>query len=195
MSTLAIHHGLLGFIRLLTTAVAAGWVSSPMSWSPDARWLSYTVAPDPGPVERAPGWIFDASRGGPGNRDGRGDGTAKTPAGAGTYRIWASQRDGEASVLIEESAWPLTAPSWSPQGRSMAYGRFVPESIDPHRPVQSGRFDVVIQDGLDRKRTVLSVPGFELDRRAQTGFRTSARHGVRTDSTWRSRGPAASPRS
>ena len=77
MSTLAIHHGLLGFIRLLTTAVAAGWVSSPMSWSPDARWLSYTVAPDPGPVERAPGWIFDASRGGSGNRDGRGDGDGR----------------------------------------------------------------------------------------------------------------------
>ena len=73
-------------------------------------------------------------------------------------------------MLIEESAWPLTAPSWSPQGRSMAYGRFVPESIDPHRPVQSGRFDVVIQDGLDRKRTVLSVPGFELDRGARDRF-------------------------
>lgn len=53
MISFAIPQGLLGFVRLVTTTVAAaGWVGSPMSWSPDARWLSYTVAPQPGSAER-----------------------------------------------------------------------------------------------------------------------------------------------
>ncbi len=69
MITFAISHGLHGLVRLLTTVVAAGWVSSPMSWSPDSRWLSYTTTPVAGPVDREPGWLFDGSRGEPSGRD------------------------------------------------------------------------------------------------------------------------------
>ena len=61
-----------------------------------------------------------ATPGEPANREGRGrcvGALPASPSGPGAYRIWASQRDGVASVLIEESAWPLTAPSWSPRGR------------------------------------------------------------------------------
>ena len=61
MSTFVIQQGLLGFVRLLATAAVAGWISSPMSWSPDAQWLSYTVAPGSEHDGRAPGWLFDAS--------------------------------------------------------------------------------------------------------------------------------------
>ena len=157
---------------LLTTAVAAGWVSSPMSWSPDARWLSYTVAPDPGPVERAPGWLFDASRGGAGrDRDGRGDRPAKAdrrrrdlpdlgePAGrrdVGADRGIGLALDGADVEPAGAGRWPSAG---SCPSRSTRNGRS-----------PSGRFEVVIQDGLDRKRTLLSVPGFELDDAARDRF-------------------------
>ena len=36
-----------------------------MSWSPDAQWLGYTVAPGSGPDDREPGWLFDAAPGEP----------------------------------------------------------------------------------------------------------------------------------
>ena len=162
MITFAISHGLHGLVRLLTTVVAAGWVSSPMSWSPDSRWLSYTTAPVPGPVDREPGWLFDGSRGEPSgrDRDGRVPAPARGDGRPGTYRVWASQRDGAASVLIEESAWPMTSPAWSPRGRSVAFGRFVPESTGQQTPSPRGHFEVVIQDALNRKRTLLRRAGF-----------------------------------
>jgi hypothetical protein len=176
MSTFVIQQGLLGFVRLIATAAVAGWVGSPMSWSPDARWLSYTAAPDSAAAERRPGWLFDATSVEPATldarvaSDARGGGPPHAPAGAGTYRVWASQRDGGASVLIEESPWPLTAPRWSPRARSLAYGRFVPDSMEPQGPAPRGRLEVVIQDGLDRKRTLLAVPGMELDDEARARF-------------------------
>ena len=133
MISFTTHQGLLGFVRLLTTAVAAGWVGSPMSWSPDAHWLSYTVSPEPGPVAREPGWLFDTSRGEPGKREERGDGPPNPAAGPSGYRIWASQRDNGTSVLIEESAWPLTAPAWSTAwtSRSTSLRSSVPTSNSP----------------------------------------------------------------
>src|SRR5690349_14991714 len=93
MSLFAIQQGLLVFVRLLTTAAVAGWIGSPMSWSPDARWLSYTVEPDLAQVGREPGWLFGASRGAPGNVEHIGDGSLNATAGQMGYRIWASQRD------------------------------------------------------------------------------------------------------
>ena len=172
MSTYVIQHGLLGLVRLLATAVAAGWVSSPMSWSPDARWLSYTTAPDNAPVDRQPGWLFDATPGESGkpDRQGRAEGPQIPTNGPGNFRIWASQRDGAASVLVEESSWPLTAPRWGPRSRSLAFGRFVPESVGPPGHATRGRLEVVIQDGLDRKRTLVALPEFELDDEARARF-------------------------
>ncbi len=86
------------------------------------------------------------------------------------YRIWATHRSCQPSVLIEESHWPLTAPAWSPRGKSIAFGRFVPQSIEATQSVQRGRYEVVIQDGLDRKQVVWSSPDFELDQTARAGL-------------------------
>ena len=167
MSSIVFQNGLLGFFRLLTTTMVAGWVGSPMSWSPDSQWLSYTVAPGSERDAREPGWLFDTSRDGVSPRDRSGPSDPKGPSGSMTYRIWATHRDAESSVLIEESAWPLTAPSWSPHGRSIAFGRFVPASIESHQSEPRGRIEVVIQDGLERKQAVLTVPDFELDPEAR----------------------------
>src|SRR5262249_40084251 len=123
MSSLVIQHGLLGLVRLLTTAVVAGWISSPMSWSPDSQWLSYTVAPSSGRDVRAQGWIFEGSRDRPTATAGDQPSALRVVPGRMSYRIWATQTAAESSALLEESAWPLTAPSWSPVGRSLAFGR------------------------------------------------------------------------
>lgn len=176
MSTFIIQRSLLGLVRLLTTAVAAGWVGSPMSWSPDGRWLCYTTAPDPSSVERRAGWLFEATPGEPGpfgrldHADARGDAAPPAWSGAAGYRLWASPRDGGPSALIEGSDWPLTAPSWNPRGHSLAFGRFVPDSIGPQGPSTRGSLEVAVQDGLDRKRTLVALPGFELDDQARAQF-------------------------
>ncbi|MHB1556080.1 MAG: TolB family protein [Isosphaeraceae bacterium] len=173
MTTFAISNGLLGLVRLLATAaITAGWVHSPMSWSPDGRWLSYTVVSQPGQEARDPGWIFDTSSEG---SAGPAAVASRPPAPdprRTRYRIWASRPDGESSALIDESAWPLTAPAWSPRGKALAYGRFVPDPAAARgtSDVPWGRFEVVIQEGLNRKRTAFSMPGMKLDDAARVCF-------------------------
>jgi hypothetical protein len=156
--------GLVGFLRLLTTAVVAGSMSSPMSWSPDGEWLSYTILADGDQNELRPGWILRMAAT-PSTEPADGTGPAARGAGgpAVTYRIWATHRNQKPSVLIEESRWPVSAPAWSPRGKSVAFGRFVPQSLDPAQPVPRGRYEVVIQDGLDQKNVVWSSPEFGLD--------------------------------
>ena len=163
MSSFVFQNGLLGLFRILTTTIVAGWIGSPMSWSPDSQWLSYTVAPGSEQDDREPDWLFDTSREGINPKDRISPDESRGPSGPTSYRIWTTHRDAESSVLIEESAWPLTAPAWSPHGRSIAFGRFVPSSMEPHQSDPRGRLDVVIQDGLGRKQTVLTIPDFELD--------------------------------
>ncbi len=157
--------GLLGFLRLATATFVASWVSSPMSWSPDSEWLSYTAVVDGEEDGYRPGWIFltaDKVSEPP---------VARSPASRPSiYRIWAIHRNSLSSVLIEESQWPLTAPVWSPRGKSIAFGRFVPQSIEATQSVQRGRYEVVIQNGLDRKQVVWSSPEFELSSIARTGL-------------------------
>ena len=163
MSSIAFHNGWLGFFRLLTTTLVGGWLGSPMSWSPDSLWLSYSTSPGSEKEDRQAGWLFDTSakslnlpeRARTGEQNGR---TERLP-----YRVWATYRDAESSVLIEESVWPLSAPAWGPHGRSIAFGRFVPESPEPQQTDPRGRLEVVIQQAPGRKRTVLTIPDYELD--------------------------------
>ena len=162
--------GLLGFLRVATATFVASWVSSPMSWSPDGEWLSYTVATDGEPDQFQPGWIFLTSDDATESAGGRAPANRRMASAPSIYRIWATHRSCQPSALIEESHWPLTAPAWSPRGKSIAFGRFVPQSIEATQSVQRGRYEVVIQDGLDRKRLVWSSPTFELDADARTGF-------------------------
>ena len=151
-------------LYLLTTTCMAGWMDSPMSWSPDGEWLGYTVVADPGRDDHlAPGWLFDTASGGDNTRGTREVGERKAADAQPVYQIWASHRNHESSVLIEETHWPLTAASWSPRGKSIAFGRFVPQSMEPNQPGQRGRFEVVIQDAMNRKRLLWASSDFELD--------------------------------
>ena len=141
-----------------------------MSWSPDSQWLCYTVAAGSEGDTLQPGWLFETSRDGLESRVPAGLLRQKAPEPAAVYRIWASHQDGRSSVLIEESRWPLTTASWSPRGRSVAFGRFVPQSIEPDQAGQHGRFEVVVQNGLDRKDVVWTSSDFELDAETQASF-------------------------
>jgi len=141
-----------------------------MSWSPDSQWLCYTLTVGSEADALQPGWLFETSRDRPENRAPAGLASPKLPDPAPVYRIWASPQDRRPSVLIEESRWPLTTASWSPRGRSVAFGRFVPQSIEPDQAGQHGRFEVVVQNGLDRKDVVWTSSDFELDAVTRASF-------------------------
>jgi Tol biopolymer transport system component len=159
---------LIGFMRLATATFVAGWASSPMSWSPDGEWLSYTVVTDGEQGPFRPGWIFLATD--EATESSSAAESRRPVAGPSIYRVWATHRGSQPSVLIEESHWPLTAPAWSPRGKSIAFGRFVPQSIEAIQSVQRGRYEVVVQDGLNRKQVVWSSPDFELGPAARAGL-------------------------
>ena len=137
-----------------------------MSWSTDSQWLGYTVVSDLEAPGLSPRWLFDTA----GETQERS--VPPSPAGGAparffVYRIWATAPSEGSSVLLEESRSPLTAPSWSPRGKSIAFGRFVPRSGDPQQPLQRGRLDVVVQSGLDVRNIVWSSPELELDQEAR----------------------------
>jgi Tol biopolymer transport system component len=115
-------------------------------WSPDGQWVAYTMARRSDFAELSPGWLFEK-----GTEDAPLlSGKPATPRAALNYRLWASRAETGESVLLEESRGPLTSPTWSPDGRALAFGRLVPE--DEGR----ARFEVVVQESPDRKRVVLS---------------------------------------
>ncbi len=98
-------------------------------------------------------------------------------------------------MLVEEARWPLTAPSWSPRGKSIAFGRFVPQSMEPTQSGQRGRFEVVIQDAMNRKRVFWASRNSSSMTRLARAFPSSRSPGALTDDFWRSLSPVASPRS
>ncbi len=164
MTAVAIQLVLLSALLPASNPPAASGMSSPLSWSTDSQWLSYTVVSDLETKGLSPTWLFDTSREPPSAAlSGTNDRTAlRSPL----YRIWATAPGDGRSVLIEESRWPLTAPSWSPRGKSIAYGRFVARSSDQYQSGQRGRLEVVIQTALEVKKVVWASPEFELDQAA-----------------------------
>ena len=155
---------------LLTTTSMAGWMNSPMSWSPDGEWLGYTAVLDPGRNDWGAGWLFDTNSWDGTARDATAVGDRKSTARSPVYQIWVAHPNNEASVLVEETRWPLTAPSWSPRGKAIAFGRFVPQSMEPTQSAQRGRFEVVIQDAMKRKRVFWASQEFELDDQTRAVF-------------------------
>jgi hypothetical protein len=127
------------------------------------------VRPDRPALE--PGWLFETV---PSPRDLAGPGarlelplrqalTIRPPLAELAplvYRLWATQVERGESVLLEESRGPLTAPSWSPDGQALAFGRLVPE------PDGRARFEVVVQEAPDRRRVLLARPAGEFNARA-----------------------------
>src|SRR4051812_33686825 len=95
----------------LASILMLGCLHAPMLWSPDSRWLAYTMAVRPESPNLPPGWIFETA---PAGAKGAGwtHATARPPALA--YRLWATRAETGVSVLLEESRGPITSPCWSP---------------------------------------------------------------------------------
>ncbi len=167
MNFLLFPQKLIAVIRLASTMLVAGVASSPMSWSPDGDWLTYTVVARQDHDRLQPGCIFDTGTEATAQADSTETPPSKPSAVPAFYQLWASHRDCRQSVLIEHSRWPLSAPAWSTAGHSVAYGRFVPQSIDSSQPLERGRYEVVLQDGLDRKRVLWTIANFVMDPQAR----------------------------
>jgi hypothetical protein len=149
----------------------AGWVSvlllgcvpSPILWSPDGKWLAYTMAVRPTDRILAPGWLFAPDAG----REAAGLFAASgRPRGGLSYRLWATRAEDGTSVLLEEGRGPLTSPAWKPDGTALAFGRLVPE------PEGRARFEIVVQEAPGRQRVLLAsrLGGFKVEAEGLPGL-------------------------
>ena len=132
-----------------TIFVVGGCLHAPMPWSPDGKWLAYTVEVRPVEPILRPGLALRVADDAP--RPSRRERADRRPTDSGR-----PGGDSGASVLLEESTLPLTAPGWSPDGRALAFGRVVAESDG------TGRFEVVVLEGPTRRRVVVSRPLTEI---------------------------------
>ena len=64
-------------------------------------------------------------------------------------------------MLIEDSPYPVSSPAWGPDGHALVYSRFVPEQGLLSGEVLRGRYELVLQEALDRKRVIPLLPELE----------------------------------
>jgi hypothetical protein len=155
--------GSLGVARLLYFSVAMTGGPSPASWSPDGRWICYAAAE---PREAAPApknWFFESGDlGAAPTGKGLKSSTSPRPEEARVFRIWATQAGPpQASVLLEESDGPVGSPAWRPDGRGIAFVRFVPKERVGVRI--RGRFEVVVKEGMNRRKVLHAEDDLEAD--------------------------------
>ena len=81
----------------------------------------------------------------------------------GKHRIWVTHHGEQESALIEESQWPLSSPTWGADGRTLIFGRFSPDQDVTATSSVRGRYEIVVQSGLDQKRVILMQADLELD--------------------------------
>lgn len=148
-----------GWLVGLASTMLAVCHGAPPLWSPDSRWVAYTVAARDTARVIDPGWLYRAELE---PADGLLRGWIKPleRARGNRYRIWATDVESGLSVLLEQSAAPLSSPAWSPDGRSLAFLRAVP--LGGERV----RYEVVVQDAPDHKRVILAQPAVEDESRS-----------------------------
>ncbi len=117
-----------------------------------------------------PGWLFDSQSlfaAGHASCLVIGD---RPKAGATRYRIYATDRLSMTSALIADAAFPLSSPTWGPDGHSLFYCRLVPQGSGTDADGFQGRCELVLQEALDRQRVIATLPGITLRRDEITAF-------------------------
>lgn len=132
--------GLLSCCWALTIGMLGELPNHSAVWSPDGSWMAYVLATRPTEQALASDWLYQDAAQAP---------EARAAAGR-TYRLWATRIDTHESVLLAESAGPLTAPTWKPDGPAIAYGRV---SL---RETGAARYEVLVQDTLTEPRVLAS---------------------------------------
>ncbi|MEO6810653.1 MAG: biopolymer transporter Tol [Isosphaeraceae bacterium] len=135
------------WVSFLGSVMLLGCLHAPVPWSPDGRWLAYTLTMRPIEEILPPGWLLDAN---PPLGSTRTRVSLRRPVQG--YRLWATRADTLESVLLEDSQGPLTSPGWSPDGTALAYGRLVTEADG------RSRYEIVVQDAPGHRRVILSRP-------------------------------------
>ena len=155
---------LLSLFRLMATSLTALCLHAPMSWSPDGRWLAYTMVEPADTPTLKPGWLYDSGALFPARRGSFLPLDERPKTGFPRYRIWATERVSGVSVLIADAAYPLSSPAWGPDGHTLFYCRFVPRLPETDLNLLQGRYELVVQESLDRQRVILTLPDITLDR-------------------------------
>ncbi len=155
---------LLSLFRLMATSLTALCLHAPMSWSPDGRWLAYTMVEPADTPTLKPGWLYDSGALFPARRGSFLPLDERPKTGFPRYRIWATERVSGVSVLIADAAYPLSSPAWGPDGHTLFYCRFVPRSPETDLNLLQGRCELVVQESLDRQRVIMTLPEITLDR-------------------------------
>lgn len=131
----------IGALIVMLGGLPAAAGPAPLAWSPDGRWIAYVLAERPAAVSLPLGSLL-VPAGVTAETDAEG-----TPA---VFRLWATRPESRESVLLAESDRVLTSPAWGPGGTSLAFGRIAgPAGAPP-------RFELVIQEALDRQRVAWS---------------------------------------
>ena len=119
----------------------------PVAWSPNGQWLAFVTQGRSDSLLPPLGWSLELTNlvdFGP-----AGDAADPSKPLPEAWTIWAYRPDLSKYVSIVESTVPVSAPSWRPDGKAIAFGRLVPE--DKNR----SRFEVVVQDALRQEHVVL----------------------------------------
>ncbi len=161
---------LLCLIRAVATSLTATCLHAPLSWSPDGQWLAYLVVESADSPTLKPGWFYET-----GVLNSAGRLTCLTPqegprSGQTRYRIWATERGSMTSTLIADAAFPLSSPTWGPDGHTLFFCRFVPRLSEADRNPLQGRCELVIQEAIDRQRVIVTLPDVALDREQIAAF-------------------------
>ena len=139
--------GLYGLL-CLTPALAFPAVEGAPKWSSDGRWLAFTFTGTAQGAIPQPGWIFET-------RPSALLGDSSRPEGTEPQRtaLYVAASDREDSWIVEESFGLITTPEWSPEGRSLAYGR-----VRRSGPGGPERFEIVIHETQGAGRIIDSRP-------------------------------------
>lgn len=137
----------LGFLFALAMNDIFTCMSFALEWSPDGRWLSYTVSLPAPPLKPLSGWIFETGL----------PHSPKPPAASflrsridHRHRIYVTDSLSGTSVLLEDSAHPLSSPAWSPNGKALAFARLIPDMGG------TARVEILLQEGTGHKRLITS---------------------------------------